>query len=153
MKRTIVALSVASLLAACATSSPDVVSRQDAQRMSTIVDAVVLSTRTVTIDGSQSGIGATTGAVIGGVAGSTIGGRNESIVVGVLGAVVGGMIGNAVERSGTKEEAVEITVQLHSGERRAIVQSKGAETFSVGDPVTIVTNGNKVRVSKAATAR
>jgi outer membrane lipoprotein SlyB len=152
MKRSILALSLAGLLAACATSNPDVVSRQDAQRMSTVIDAVVLSTRPVTIDGSQSGIGAATGAVVGGVAGSSVGGSRESIAVGVIGAVIGGMVGNAVERSGTKEEAVEIMVQLHSGERRAIVQARAGETFNVGDPVIIVTNGSKVRVSHAPSA-
>jgi outer membrane lipoprotein SlyB len=49
----------------------------------------------------------------------------------------------------TKEEAVEIIVQLRSGERRAIVQAKGNETLFAGDPVIIVTSGGKVRVSRA----
>jgi len=45
-------------LAACSTTSPDVISRNDAQRMSNVLDGVVLSTRAVTVDGSQSGVGA-----------------------------------------------------------------------------------------------
>ena len=35
------------------------------------------------------------------------------------------------------------------GERRAIVQAKGAQSFEPGDAVIIVTTGNKVRVTKA----
>ncbi len=142
-------LALAATLAACSTTSPDVIGRGDAQRMSTVVDAVVLSTRPVVVEGSQSGIGASAGAVVGGVAGSTVGGRRESVAVGVLGAVVGGVVGNAAERLGTREEALEILVQLKNGERRAIVQAKGNENFAAGEPVILVTTGGKVRVTKA----
>ena len=37
----------------------------------------------------------------------------------VLGALAGAVIGNAIERSSTREDALEITVQLRNGERRA----------------------------------
>ena len=137
-------------LSACATSSPDVISRNDAQRMSTVQDATVVSVRTVTIDGSQSGVGTVAGAVVGGVAGSTIGGGRGAIIAGTLGAVAGGMAGNAVERNVTREQAVEIIVELRNGERRAIVQAIGNENFFAGDPVTLVTSGGTTRVSRAA---
>ncbi len=138
-----------SLLGACSTSNPDVVSRHDAQRMSQVVDATVLSVRPVTVDGSQSGAGAVTGGVVGAVAGSSVGGRREGQVVGVLGAVAGAVIGNAIERSATREEAQEILVQLRNGERRAVIQAKGQESFNPGDPVILVTTGGKTRVSRA----
>jgi len=148
MLRIVAAAVLAATLAGCATSNPDVISRQDAQRMSTVIDATVLSTRPVTVDGSQSGAGAAAGGVIGGVAGSSVGGRRESVAVGVLAAVAGAVVGNAIERSTTREEAVEILVQLKNGERRAIVQAKGNETFAPGEPVIIVTTGGKVRVTR-----
>jgi outer membrane lipoprotein SlyB len=148
--KTLVALcTVAALAAGCSTTSPDVVSRGDANRMSTVVDATVLSTRSVTVDGNQSGVGGTAGAVIGGVAGSSVGGRRESIAVGVLGAVAGAALGNAIERSTTREEALEILLQLRNGERRSVVQAKGQDDFKPGDAVIIVTTGGKVRVTKA----
>lgn len=154
MKPFLIALATAAALAACSTTSPDVIQRQDAQRLSNVVEATVLSVRPVVVEGSQSGIGGTAGAVVGGVAGSSVGGSREAVAVGVLGAVVGGVVGNAVERFGTREEALEILVQLRSGERRAIVQAKGDEGFNPGDPVILVTTGGKVRVTKApATAR
>ena len=137
-------------LSACATSSPDTISRSDAQRMSTVQDGTVVSVRAVTVDGSQSGVGAVTGAVVGGVAGSTIGGGRGSIIAGTLGAVAGGMAGNAVERNVTREQAVEIIVELRNGERRAIVQAVGNETFMAGDPVTLVSSGGTTRVTRAA---
>ncbi|MEO6897638.1 MAG: glycine zipper 2TM domain-containing protein [Caldimonas sp.] len=148
MKHLFLAAAIVSL-AACTTSSPDVVRRYDSQRMSQVYDATVLSVRPVTVEGSQSGLGAGAGAVAGGVAGSSIGGHRDSIVAGVLGAVVGGVIGNAVERGTTRENAVEIMVQLRNGERRSVVQAVGAETYAVGEPVVLVTTGGRTRVARA----
>jgi len=144
-----VVIAVALAVGGCATSSPDVVQRGDAQRMSQVEDGVILSVRNITIDGSQSGVGTAAGGVIGAVAGSSIGGRRDSIVGGVLGAVVGGMIGNAVERQGTREDGVELLIELKGGERRAVVQSRGNDSLYPGDKVIIVTTGSKVRVSRA----
>ena len=143
-------LLIASFLGACATSSPDVIQRGDAQRMAKIEDAVVLSIRTVTVDGSQSGVGATVGGVvgaIGGFAGSGV--QREAQVLGILAGVAGAAAGNVVERFATREDASEILVQLKGGERRAIVQAKAAEKLEPGDAVIIVTTGSKVRVTKA----
>jgi outer membrane lipoprotein SlyB len=146
----LVLLCAGSLLAAgCSTTNPDVMQRGDAQRLSTVTDAVVLSVRDVVVDGSQSGIGAAAGGIAGSVAGGSVGGRRESTIVGVLGAVVGGAVGNAVERAATREEAQEIIVQLPGGDRRALVQARGAEKLAPGDAVLLVSNNGKVRAVKA----
>ena len=153
MKNTVQSLGVVAavtVLSACATSSPDVISRQDAQVAAQVQDGVVISVRQVTVDGSQSGMGAAAGGVVGaavGSGGSSI--QREKIGLGVLAGVAGALAGNAIERMATKEEAFEIIVQLRGGERRAIVQAKGNETLLAGDSVTIVTSGNKVRVTRA----
>jgi outer membrane lipoprotein SlyB len=152
MKRFLIAANtglMVAVLAACSTTSPDVVKPGDAQRLSQVEDAVVLNVRPVTVEGSQSGAGAATGAVIGGVGGSTVGGSRDQIVIGVIGAVVGGVVGNAVERFGTREDAFEILLQMSNGQRRSIIQAKGNETFNAGDPVLLVTTGGKVRVMRA----
>ena len=153
MMKVFLTLSLVVALAACATSSPDIIQRGDAQRLSEVVDATVLTIRPVTVEGSQSGVGAAAGGVVGGIAGSSVGGRREGAIVGVLAAVAGAVAGNAVERMGTREEAVEILVQLKNGDRRAIVQAKGSETLLPGDPVILVTTGGKVRVTKAPAVR
>ncbi|WP_309626570.1 glycine zipper 2TM domain-containing protein [Methylibium sp.] len=136
-------------LTACTTTSPDVIKRGDAQRLSSVQDAVVINVRPVTVDGSQSGIGGAAGAVAGGVAGSTVGGRREGLVVGVLGAVAGAVVGNVIERGATREQAFEIMVQLRNGERRAIVQAQGNESFRPGDQVVLVSTGGTTRVTRA----
>lgn len=146
----LISLTLVLLLTACATSSPDVIQRGDAQRLSQVQDGVVLSVRDVTVEGSQSGVGATTGGVVGGLAGYGAGSnQREAQIVGVLAAVAGAAAGNAIERMSTRESAVEILVQLKGGERRAVVQAKGAEVFAPGEPVILVTTGGKVRVAKA----
>ena len=153
MKNTVqslVVVAAVTVLSACATSSPDVISRQDAQVAAQVQDGVVISVRQVTVEGSQSGLGAAAGGVVGaavGSGGSSI--QREKIGLGVLAGVAGALAGNAIERMATKEEAFEIIVQLRGGERRAIVQAKGNETLLAGDSVTIVTSGNKVRVTRA----
>jgi outer membrane lipoprotein SlyB len=146
----VLVVSMAALLGACASSSPDVIQRGDTQRMAKVEDAVVLSVRNVTVDGSQSGIGGAVGGVVGAIGGySGSGVQREAQVLGVLAGVAGAAAGNAIERFSTKEEAVEILVQLKGGERRAIVQAQAAEKLQPGDPVIIITTGSKVRVAKA----
>lgn len=146
----LISLTLVLLLTACATSSPDVIQRGDAQRLSQVQDGVVLSVRDVTVEGSQSGVGATTGGVVGGLAGYGAGSnQREAQIVGVLAAVAGAAAGHAIERMGTRESAVEILIQLTGGERRAVVQAKGNEVFAPGEPVILVTTGGKVRVAKA----
>ena len=147
-KQLIMVASLASL-GACVTANPDVVSRYDTQRMSSAQDATVLALRPVVIDGSQSGVGTVSGAVIGGVAGSNVGGPRGGAIVGILGAVAGGVIGNAIERDATKQNAVEITLQLKNGDRRLITQGVGQDLFAIGEPVIVVTTGGRVRVMKA----
>jgi outer membrane lipoprotein SlyB len=152
MRRTLGLIATVTALATfagCTTTSPDVIGRQDANRLSTVLDGTVVSVRDVTVEGNQSGVGASAGGVVGAIAGGSVGGRRDSAAGAVLGAVAGAVVGNAVERMGTREEAVEIMVQLRNGERRAIVQAKGSEQLKPGDAVVIVTTGGKARVSRA----
>ncbi len=144
------ALVVAATLGACASSNPDVIQRGDAQRLAQVQDGVVLSVRNVVVDGSQTGIGATVGGVVGAVGGyGGSGVPREAQIIGVLAGVAGAVAGNAIERMSTREDAVELLIQLKGGERRAIVQAKGGETIVAGDAVILVTTGGKIRVTKA----
>ena len=149
MKKLFVALAVTTFLAACTTTSPDVVQRYDAQRMSQVQDATVLSVRPVTVEGNQTGLGGVAGGVVGSMAGGSLGGRRDGAVGSVIGLVAGAVIGNAVERQSTREDAVEVLVQLRNGERRAIVQARGNETLLAGDAVILVSTGGRTRVTRA----
>lgn len=148
--RLCVSLAAVAVLGGCASSSPDVIKRGETQQMAQVEDAVVLSVRTVVVDGTQSGVGAAVGGVVGalgGYAGSGV--QREGQVLGVLAGVAGAAAGNAIERFSSREEANEVLVQLKGGERRAIVQAKGAEKLEPGDAVILITSGGKVRIAKA----
>jgi len=142
-------VAVALALAACATSDPNVVPVYGAQRIAHVFDATVLSVRPVTIDGSQSGIGAGAGAIVGGIAGSTIGANSGAAIASVLGAVVGGVAGNAIERDSTRQNGVEIIVQMRDGQRRAVIQAATADAWAPGDPVIVIVTGANARVARA----
>jgi outer membrane lipoprotein SlyB len=148
MRITIVlALAAAATLAGCATSrSGDVYSRDEALREQTVRLATVESVRPVTIQGTRSGIGAASGAVVGGVAGSGVGHGRGSTIAGVLGAVGGGVAGQAIEEGTTRKSGVEITVRLDNGELRAIVQEE-TDKFVAGQRVRLLTTGGVTRVS------
>jgi len=147
--KSILGIGVALALTACATSNPNVVPVYGAQRMSNVYDATVLAVRPVTIDGSQSGLGAGAGAIAGGIAGSNVGGGNGAVVGSLIGAVIGGVAGNAMERGATQQNGVEIIVQLRNGQRRAIVQGATPDVLSPGDPVILVVTGGNTRVQRA----
>jgi outer membrane lipoprotein SlyB len=143
-------VSLALTLGACSTTSPDVVQRGDAQRLSQVEDGVLLNARSVVVDGSQTGMGAAVGGVTGAVAGAARGGsRMESNAIGMLVGVAGAVAGNAIERAATREDATELLIQLKGGERRAVVQAKGGEVLQPGDKVILITTSGKVRVVKA----
>ena len=136
-------------LTGCVVANPNTVSAYDAQRMSTVIDATVLSVRPVTLQGRDTGVGTVGGAVIGGIAGSNVGGPRTGGIVGIAGAIVGGLIGNAVERDATQQQAQEILLQLKNGDRRQVVQGIGTDSFNPGDPVILVTTGGRTRVMRA----
>ncbi|HSC62153.1 MAG TPA: hypothetical protein VLD35_00850, partial [Caldimonas sp.] len=77
---------------------------------------------------------------------------NGAAVATVLGAVVGGVAGNAIERDATKQNGVEIIVQLRDGRRRAVVQSATGDAWMPGDPVILIVTGGNVRVARAPQA-
>ena len=150
--RSIPIIAVALALGACATSNPNVVPVYHAQRVSHVYDATVLAVRPVTIDGSQSGVGAGAGAIVGGIAGSAIGGGNGAAIATVLGAVVGGVAGNAIERDSTTQNGVEIIVQMRDGQRRAVIQGVTADAWTAGDPVIMIVTGGNARIARAPQA-
>lgn len=145
--RVSVALALALLLGACASSnSGGVYQRGEARQIQTVKTGVVESVRQVRLEGTKTPIGGATGAVVGGVAGSTVGGGRGQIITSVLGAVVGGIAGAAAEEGLTRKDGIEITVKLDTGNLVAVVQ-EADEQFSPGDKVRIVESGGVARVT------
>jgi outer membrane lipoprotein SlyB len=141
----LIALSTLTLVA-CASQSGSSYSRSQTRGEQTVRLGVVESVRNVTIEGTQSGVGAAAGAIVGGLGGSNVGGGKGSSVGAVLGAVIGGVAGNAIEESTTKKSGLEITVKLDNGQLTAITQ-EADEQFRPGERVRILSGGGVTRVA------
>ena len=119
--------------------------RVDARGEQSVRFGVVESIRPVRIDPHDTGLGAFTGAAIGGIAGSNVGGGSGQAVGAIAGALLGGIIGQNMEKSANEQAGVEITVLLDSGKYIAVVQGAD-EQFRAGDRVRIL-SGRTTRVT------
>ena len=145
--RRLLTLVLAAVLAGCIThESGNVYSKHEAGREQTVRMATVDSVRKVSLEGSQSGLGAAAGGAVGGIAGGQVGHGAGSSVAAVLAGVAGGVAGNALEHKATSKDALEITVRLDSGEMRAIVQ-EADQQFAPGQRVRLLSSGGVTRVT------
>jgi outer membrane lipoprotein SlyB len=85
---------------------------------------------------------------VGGIAGSGIGGGRGSGIASVLGAVAGGLVGAVAEEGVTRNDGIEITVQLDDGSLVAVVQ-EAEEAFAPGEKVRVLRTSGTSRVAKA----
>jgi outer membrane lipoprotein SlyB len=133
----------------CAPSrAGDVYQHGQAQRAQTVELGVLEALRPVRLEGTQTGIGAVSGAAIGGVAGSTVGHGAGSVAAAIGGALLGGLAGNAIEKEATKANGIELTVRLDSGRTIAVVQEGSGAEFRPGDRVRVLSDGYATRVTR-----
>jgi outer membrane lipoprotein SlyB len=134
--------------AGCVSSKAgDVYTREEARRVITFREGVLVGIKEVKLEGTKSGVGVGAGAVVGGVAGSAVGEGKGAIVAAVLGAVAGGIVGAASEEGLTREKALELTVKLDNGENLIIVQGMGDDKFKEGERVRVVNSSGTMRVT------
>lgn len=134
-------------LAGCAGSlSGSAYSRDQARGEMSVRLGVVESVRQVSIEGTKSPVGGLAGGVIGGVAGSNMGKGSGSVVGSVVGAVAGGLAGSAIEEGVTRQNGLEITVRLESGQLIAVTQAADEE-FRPGERVRVLSGRGTTRVS------
>ncbi len=137
------------LLTSCASSrSAQVYSRDQAMQEMRVNYGTVREVRAVQIEGTQSGVGAVAGGVTGGVLGSMVGGGRGQILGAVVGALGGAAVGAMAEEGVTKKNALEITVELDSGELLTVVQEADLQFYS-GERVRVLrANDGSSRVQK-----
>ncbi len=143
-------LFAAAALQGCASSKAgDVYSRDQARTEQNVRMGTIEAVREVQIEGTKSGVGAVAGGVTGGIAASTIGHGTGSAVAAAVGAIAGGLAGAAAEEGLTKNQGLEITVKLDSGQIIAVVQAVDARTtFQPGDRVRVLSGQGVTRVSR-----
>jgi outer membrane lipoprotein SlyB len=118
-------------------NSSNTISRSQAGRMQSVQDGEVLFVRPVTIEGSDSPVGAIAGGALGYVVGDSVGGGRGTRIARVAGTIGGAAAGSAVQRNVTQEDALEITVRLDNGQIISIVQAAD-EPFNDGDRVRVL---------------
>ncbi|MEK9650186.1 MAG: hypothetical protein VW146_04460 [Gammaproteobacteria bacterium] len=136
------------VLPSCSYNSlrPDVVDRNQAQRMQTVRFGIVESVDKIVIAGDRQ-TGAIAGAAIGAASGSSISDSDiESGIGAVLGGLVGSAIGSAVGDAATRKDAIELLITLDDGKTISIIQEASNDSFSKGSRVKVITSAGKTRV-------
>lgn len=149
LKRILIITLAGVTLAGCTNStSGDVYSSSQAQRIQTVTYGTVLSVRPVKIqDGDDNNVvGAIGGAVLGGLVGNTIGGGRGRNLTTAAGAVAGGLAGQGVQGAMNRSDGVELEIRRDDGQTVAIVQRVGSTPFAVGQRVMIASSGSNVTV-------
>ena len=143
-----VVLAAGLVLSGCpASMSGGAYTRSQAREAQEVRLGYVESVRQVLIEGTRSGVGAVSGAALGGVAGSTIGRGRGQVAGAIGGAVLGGLAGSAIEENATRQPGLEITVQLDNGRMVAVTQAAD-EPFYPGDRVRVlIGNDGTTRVA------
>jgi len=148
--KTITFILAALLISGCASSlSGDVYSRDQTQEAQTVQTGTIETVRQVQVEGTKTQIGTFVGGVLGGIGGSKLGGGRGSAVFAILGALGGGAAGAAAEEVLTRRQALEITIQLDSGNTIAIVQAmdnRYTRPYYTGDRVKVMSSSKSTRV-------
>ncbi|HLS16977.1 MAG TPA: glycine zipper 2TM domain-containing protein [Paenalcaligenes sp.] len=148
-KLTAAALGAVLWISGCAhhSASSQTYTYGQSQREQVVRYGVVESVRPITIQADRSsGIGAASGAAMGGVAASTIGGGRGKILATMGGALLGGIAGEQVEHRVQKSKGLEITVKMDNGETRVIAQEADVP-INAGQRVQVISGAGPVRVS------
>ncbi len=144
---TILPIVVTLLVSGCVSSkSGSVYKRDQARTVQRVELGIVEHVREVRIEGTQSGIGAAIGSVVGGIVGSEVGHGSGRDIATILGAAGGGAAGATVEEATTRQEGLEITVELDNGRLIAVTQAAD-EPFNVGDRVRVLSGQGITRVT------
>ena len=135
----------------CSLHSGSTYDREEMGQPQSFSKGVIISVRDVSINGTQSGVGAVSGAVAGGLAGSKVSAESTISAIGAIGgAVVGGLIGAKAEEIVMGNNASEFIIQPDIGEPFTFVQVN-EEKLKAGERVLII-NSDKIRIVRGQAA-
>ncbi len=139
MSRILLPVLLATFIAAgCASSaSGKVYPRHQVRQAWTVEYGKVAGIDAVTIEGDHSYLGRAGGGFVGYEVGRAAVEGSGRRVAGAVGAVAGAVAGEAIEERVTREQALQITVELEKGPTIAIVQAADQQ-FQVGERVKIL---------------
>ena len=145
----LIALCGALVSVGCASSnSGNVYPRNQVRQAWTVEEGKVSGIKGVRIEGERTGLGRLGGGYVGYEVGHTVGSGRGNDVAGAVGAVAGAVAGGATEELVTRDQGLEITVDLDKGSSIAVVQAADQQ-FQVGERVKILRRGDgAARVTK-----
>ena len=138
-------------LIACSSTSPTDVKKSDAQRIKNIEYGIIKSSTPVKVKGEGGIIGATTGALIGGLLGTAVCGENEiagtkcqdiGIVYGTIG---GAALGYVTQAFLGNHDGFQYIITLDSTQKDIAIVQANDTVLSNGERVVII-YGDNVRV-------
>jgi outer membrane lipoprotein SlyB len=137
-------------LAGCVSpSSGTMYSRDEARTAWRVSEGRVVDVKPVTIEGQKSWLGTAGGGFVGYELGRQVVDGSGRDLAGAVGSVVGAAVGQTAEERVTRQNAIQILVELESqGEVVAIVQASDV-SFDPGERVRVLRRGDgAARVSK-----
>ena len=138
------------LQTSCSLHSGSTYDRGEMGQPQSFSKGIIISERNVTVKGTESGVGAVSGAVMGGLGGSTVSDDGAISAIGAIGgAIVGGMVGAKAEELIMRGDASEFVIQPDVGEPFTLIQVNDEE-LKTGDRVLIISS-DKIRITKDQT--
>ena len=138
------------LQTSCSLHSGSTYDRGEMGQPQSFSKGIIISERNVTVKGTESGVGAVSGAVMGGLGGSTVSDGGAISALGAIGgAIVGGMVGAKAEELIMRGDASEFVIQPDVGEPFTLIQVNDEE-LKTGDRVLIISS-DKIRITKDKT--
>ena len=131
-------LALAMLSAGCTNYSGNTDSGSQVRSAHTVQYGTVVSVQSVTLEEDRPAVlGTVGGGVVGGVLGNMVGGGRGKTLATIAGAALGAAGGYAGEKALTKQNGLEITVELENGQQLSIVQAADQQ-FSPGERVRVL---------------
>ena len=142
-------LATLTVISGCTTpSSGTVYSRNEARTAWSVVQGRVADIKPVQIEGNRSVLGTAGGGYVGYELGRRAVDGSGRDLAGAVGAVAGAVAGQAVEERATRQNGLQITVDLDRGETIAVVQAADV-AFEPGERVKVLRRGDgAARVAK-----
>ena len=135
----------------CSLHSGSVYDREEMGQPQSFSKGIIVSVRDVKIKGTESGVGAVSGAVMGGLGGSKVSEDPTISAIGAIGgAIVGGLAGAKAEELIMRDNASEFIIQPDVGEPFTFTQVN-EEELKVGERVLII-NSDKMRIVRDGAA-
>ncbi|MEX3901527.1 glycine zipper 2TM domain-containing protein [Paraburkholderia sp. BR10954] len=152
MFKIIISLVLSSMLSACASidfGSPNTYQRYDVQRAGSVEEAIVVRTRSISIEAGSDNSGLTSliTAGVGAFLGSqTIGNGTGRYIAGALSGAASGFVAQKVSQAMAQRSGLEIIVRKSSG-ATVVVAQPDDQRFAPGEHVLLVSTSSGLRVT------